>query len=321
MKLGLTVLSVLAWVGMVGVARADDTLPVVVEYVAPPECAPTEAFHALLQAQIARMPNPDRPWRFSVTVRSNEGSDYEGTLAFESGTRILHAGTCDDLVAALTFVIAMATPAPTALPPPAVVENPPAPLHDLVIQGPPPAAMVRDRDRADAPVENETRWRLGVRMQDWTNGAWLSAIGPSAVASVEPQWGSYRMMFELGVGVLVSSFTPVVNYYQYPNGTQFVQNTITWGVLDFQTCPLDLALGRTGLSVLGCGRFAAAINHDTTGESSGAIWVGAGGRLRWQTPLRVYIEAHANGLWGTQSGPLYGSPGWMDFGGAIGVRI
>ena len=65
-------------------ARARDD-PVVVEYVAPPECASNEAFHALLQAQVARNANPDRPWRFSVAIRHE--SDYVGMLKTETRRR------------------------------------------------------------------------------------------------------------------------------------------------------------------------------------------------------------------------------------------
>ncbi len=323
MKLGL-VMAVLATVTAAGVVRADDALPVVVEYVAPQECAPNEAFHALLQAQLARTPNPERPWRFSVAVRHAE-ADYEGTLTFEASTRVLRARTCDDLVAALTLVIAMATPAtpPVSPVPPVPHAPPPIELPPLTEAARLPAEVPRGvfRDHVEAPVNDAPAWRLAARMQDWTNGAWLSAVGPSGVVSVEPRWGSYRMMFELGAGLLVSSFTGLDNWFPPGTGTTAAHHEIMWGVLDFQTCPLDLELGKSGFAVLGCGRLAGAINHDVTGQSSGALFFGGGGRLRWQSPWHVFVEAHANGVWGTQSSPLYGSPGWMDFGGSAGVRI
>ena len=59
-----------------GEARA--ATPVVVEYTAPPECASSEAFHALLSAQLAQTSNADRPWRFSISIRHE--NDYVGVL-------------------------------------------------------------------------------------------------------------------------------------------------------------------------------------------------------------------------------------------------
>jgi hypothetical protein len=318
MKLGLAIASALVVGATTGVVRADDALPVIVEYVAPGGCASTEAFHALLQAQIARMPNPDRPWRFSVVIRQRE--DFEGTLTSESGNRVLHAGTCDEVVAALTLVIAMATPAAVTPPPPPPIPPPIQPPVELAVPLSLQPTWQRSRDQVVQPVADDSAtWRMGARFQDWTNGAWLSAVGPSAVVSVEPRWGAYRMMFELGVGVLVTQLATGVDVTTQQSPA--LSSTITWGVVDFQVCPLDMELGSTGLAVLGCTRVAGAVDRDSIGDSGGALWFGGGGRLRWQSPWHVYIEAHANGLWGTQSSPLYGSPGWMDFGATLGARI
>jgi hypothetical protein len=319
MKLGLVFACALAELALAALAGADEGAPVVVSYTAPSECASDEAFVALLQGQLSRQPPTSRPWRFQVKVHRREEGDYEGTLTFASGERVMHAPACDDLVEALSLVIAMATPETVTPEPP--VPLPPTPAVAVPVAAPalvaPPSLLVEspspEPDRPAGREESSTEWRVGARVQDWTNGAWLSAVGPTITGSVEPHWGRYRMMFELGGGVLQSNF--------YPPGEG--ETSITWAVVDFQACPLDLELVPS-LSLIGCTRVAGAINEVHTGDQtgqSGAIWFGGGGRLRWQSPWHVYVEGHTNGLWGTQSSPLSGSPGWIDFGGSVGVRI
>ncbi len=301
-KLALSAAVALSAASVSGSARAD--LPVIIEYSAPPECASTEAFDALVRAQLA--PHV-RSWRFVVTVRRE--SDWVATIESSSTTRELHAASCDDVVAAAALVIATAAPeAPhdATPPPPPPLPPPPPEIAPIRIQGPDPDRVV--------PSPNAPVWRLAARAQDWTNLAWLNALGGGLALSVEPKWSSYRMLLELGLDVLESDFsTP---------GETFPRATLTWGVLDFQACPLDLALGKTGLSILGCARLAGAVNRDSTAAStSGAFFLGAGGRLRWQTPTPLFVEAHANGVYGTQSSPLSGSPAWLDLGASVGLRL
>ncbi|HEY1958800.1 MAG TPA: hypothetical protein VGH28_24465 [Polyangiaceae bacterium] len=288
------------------VAPARAETPVVIEYSAPPECASDEAFEALVRSELA--PHV-RAWRFVVTIRHDDsGADWLATIGMSTATRELRAPTCDDVVAAAALVIATAAPEG-----PPVTSPPPAPAPP-----PPPVAIasVRQPDRvAPAPQTSEPAWRVGARAQEWTNGAWLHALGGGLTASVEPTWGRYRMMFELGADVLESDFLSV------EPGTTPAPHALTWGVLDFQACPLDVALGSTGLSILGCTRLAAAVDHDTSGGTSGAFFVGAGGRLRWQTPIKLFLELHGNGIYGTQSAPLYGSPAWLDIGASVGLRL
>src|SRR5580704_12036857 len=105
MRFGWVFAAALAASAIASPAAADD--PVVVEYVAPPECASTEAFHALLAAQIARLPAVDRTWRFSVRIVHVDDA-YVGRIQTETGTRELHAQTCDAVVSAIALVIAMA---------------------------------------------------------------------------------------------------------------------------------------------------------------------------------------------------------------------
>lgn len=279
--------------------------PIVIEYSAPPDCASDEAFEALVRSELA--PHV-RSWRFVVTI--HQEGDWVGTIATSTGTRELRAPTCDDVVAAAALVIATAAPeAPQEqpAPPPPVVRPPPPP--------PPIARVALEPDRAAPAKSSEPAWRLGARAQEWTNGAWLHALGGGLTASVEPTWGRYRMMFELGIDVLESDFASV------EPGVMPATHAITWGALDFQACPLDVELGTTGLSILGCTRLAAAVDRDNGASTGGAFFVGAGGRIRWQTPIKLFLELHGNGIYGTQSAPLYGSPAWLDVGASMGLRL
>jgi hypothetical protein len=296
-----------------GHARAG--LPIVVEYSAPPECASVEAFQALLSVQVS--PRADRRWRFIVNVR-REG-DYVATITTSAVTRELRAPTCDDAVAAAVMVIAVASPdedPPPPPPPPTMVAPVVAPpVAPVALEPVAPVAPLLTRERTNAPRESGPEYRLGLRAQNWGNNSWLLAYGGSVTASVEPSWGRYRMMFELAVDVLESDFNGLMPYRD-------PHHAITWGVADFQTCPLDYAFGSTGISLLGCGRLALAANHDSaTGPNDSAFFIGAGGRLRWQSPVRLFFEAHVNGVYGTQSAPFWGSPAWLDTGAQVGVHL
>ena len=125
-------------------AQTDD-LPVIVGYVAPPECAASGAFQALVTAEVSRVPNPDRPWRFSVSVR-HDGDGFTGTLKTETAARELHASTCDEVTAALATMIATAQPQLPAPPPPAPPPPPVAPAPQIVVPV------------ADVPQTAEHRW-------------------------------------------------------------------------------------------------------------------------------------------------------------------
>ncbi len=277
-------------------ARARAAGPVIVAYVAPPECASTDSFHALLASEIARAPNPSRPWRFSVTIRHD--GDYVGTLETEGGSRELRAPTCDDVTAAIALVIATAEPILPAPPPP------PPPVRYVPT---PSAPMAIERDRATPAPPPAIAWRLGLRGQEWSDGSQLAPAGAELTASVEVPWGFPKMMFELGAGALFSKAV-------IPNNTlgNVAGAAQPWLIVDAQACPIDVPLGETGLSVLGCGRVVVGAVTSLAG------WGGGGGRLRWQSPWRFYVESHFNGLYGTR---VEGIPALMDFGGSVGFRI
>lgn len=95
-------------------------------------------------------------------------------------------------------------------------------------------------------------------------------------------------------------------------------------MLDTQVCPLDIPLGSTGLSVLGCGRMGAALTQFKNYNSSAPLmgWAGGGGRLRWQSPWRLFTEIHVNGVEVTQStGWSASNSGWLDVGAMVGLLL
>ena len=138
-------------------AQPED-LPVIVSYVAPADCATASTFEALVTAEVARASNPDRPWRFSVSVR-HDGDGFTGALKTEGAMRELHASTCDEVTAALATMIAtaqaqlpatpptpaVASPAPTSLPPPVIIP-PPRVSAPVAMDAP------RDAERRSSPA-------------------------------------------------------------------------------------------------------------------------------------------------------------------------
>ena len=144
-------------------------LPAIVSYTAPAECATADAFQKLVATQVARERNPNRPWRFSVTIRRER--DYTGTLKTEGGTRELRASSCDEVTAALATIIVMAQPqlsvAAPSSPPPLPAPRTPvaAPTASSVT---PTSPTRRDETRMASPT------LLGV-------GVAMAAVGLAAI--------------------------------------------------------------------------------------------------------------------------------------------
>jgi hypothetical protein len=321
--------ALLAWLERPAFAEtAPGPRPVIVEYFAPSECGTNDAFQTLVKTEIARSPNADRPWRFSVRIRRRSGV-YQGDLTTETGARRVTASTCDDVTAALAVIIAVAAPEPEPEPSP-----PPAPSPPETI-APTPAAMVPSPGAetgrpGHSPESGRPDWRIGGRGVSTDKGE--GTIGGLGTASIELPWGLRKTMFELGLGAF--SAWPRIPYQAL--GTW----TISYLVLDTQACLVDLPLGRTGLSILGCLRLAGATFQTTstftgpyrpesgatfTAHSGTAVWAGAGARLRWQTPLRVFLEANAGLNYGTVSGAANGgegtNPGFIDLGAGVGILL
>jgi hypothetical protein len=258
--------------------------PVVVAYDAPsPQCPSLDAFRALVELEVARWPATERKWQWSLRVRPEEGA-YTASLTNEDETRTLKAPSCDDVVAAAALVIAGREPPP---PPPPVVRPPP-------------------------------EWRLGARGETSNHGLdGASLDGVFGVASVEFPWGLRKTMFELAVGGMWSQSGGI---------------PLSYLVVDTQTCLLDLPLGDGGLSLLGCLRLAGASfrtvsygygpNASTAiPQDGGALWTGAGARLRWQTNASLFFEGGVDGVYGTISGGESLDAGWFDATLSAGFRL
>jgi len=293
-------------------AMARGDTPVVVAYVAPDECASIDAFQVLVATEIARRPAADRTWRWSVRVRRERDGTYEGTVTSEDVERTAASTSCDDVTAALAKVIADGEPGPLPLPPP-----PPAPCTA------PPAPHVEppEPDRGPRPA-SRAEWRLGGRGELSNHGfnatPYGSPLGAAPVTgglatlSLEVPGGFHKLEFELGAGRLASSGNA----------------PLTYTVVDTQACLVDVALGDGGFSALGCLRLAGAafsapfvLEGVTLPQNGGALWAGAGGRLRWQARMGIFVEASFMAMYGTVSGGESTTPGWVDAGLGAGFRL
>jgi hypothetical protein len=308
------------------VARAADEQPIAVEYVAPPapECPSTEAFRARLTVEVQREaeseaerdPRTRTEWNFAVRIR-RDAHGYMARLTSPSRAQTIHAPTCDETASVLARLIAEVEPEPgprrgsagagtsDAVSP----ETSSHPADETEAPSPPADKGVLPSAARDTRKE----WRLGFRAQAWTHGAGYtdaSSYGGMGVASLELPWGLFhRTMFELGAGAMES---------------QAASEHLTYYVLDTQVCPAVLPFGTTGISALGCFRLAGACFSATDiygNERGGALWFGAGARLRWQSEGPVFVELHLNGVYGTVSGPEVNNPAWADVGGMLGVRL
>jgi hypothetical protein len=179
-----------------------------------------------------------------------------------------------------------------------------------------------DRERQGSASGLE--WRVGARGFASTHGADGLALGANAgalgVVSLELPWGFDKMMFEVGAGMSTEIGGSPVD--------------LTYLILDTQACLLDLPIGDTGLSVLGCLRLdgaefrssrvggpppPAGVSFPTT--NGGAFWTGASARPRWQSPVRLFVEGNVDGMYGTVSAGEDNNPAWFAIGLGVGLRI
>jgi hypothetical protein len=324
---------VLAAISSASLASAQAERPIVVAYDAPPECASHKAFQELLEAEIARSPNSARPWRFAIRIE-HAGDTYEGTLTTETGSRTVTSERCDDVTSALAVIVAVADadatspPAPAAPPPlgsAASVPLPPPPARPIVLRSPAPAVPTPEtREAHEASTSTGVDWRLSGRPFLWShgpsddfNGTIAGALG---VFGVELPWGRSKMMFELGIG-WASSVGP--NSGDNPSNALYVAygpGSIRYLLIDTQTCLLDLPLERTGLSVLGCLRVGAG-SYRSNFEAGGAYWAGPGLRLRWQSPLSVFLEVGGGLLAGTTTAGGANDPIWAEGSASLGLKF
>jgi hypothetical protein len=263
-------------------ALAQGESPASLEYVAPtPDCVSNDAFQALVKEEIARFPSSERNRRLLVRIVQQEGL-YAATLTTETGAvRTITAARCDDVTAALAVIIAVAEPSGVA---PADMPSPPANRSAQVDLSQP-----SEPDRQPQGSASRLEWRAGARGFISMHPSPSGNVGGLGAVSLELPWGFRKMMFEVGGGMSTTMFAaPPVD--------------TTYLILDTQACLLDLPIGSTGLSVLGCLRLdgaefrAARVGGNPPGPGSawpppttgGAFWTGArtpalaiaGGRVR-----------------------------------------
>jgi hypothetical protein len=193
----------------------------------------------------------------------------------------------------------------------------------------PPPPVEPPSPRAEAGRDGNTsslQWRVGGRVIASTHPTWGAPnLGGIGAVSLELPWGFRKMMFEIGAGTS-SGHSSTSNYDAY-----FGPRTFTYFILDTQACLLDLPIGNTRLSALGCLRVAGAI-FDLQGYVTGgpptvlaenglALWTGASARIRWQTPFQFFFEANADAMYGTVSEGEDNKPGWFGIGFGAGLLL
>ena len=327
----------LAFLALAPSARAQGERPILVEYSAPiPECASSEAFQTLLRAEMARSSDVEHAWRFALRIRRIPDGRYEGTLTTETGVRQVTASRCDEVTASLAVIIAMAepsadVPAPSTPPAgPAPAPAPPFPAAAAVAapasaapRSEPPPATDRKPDSGDHA--SPAKWRVGARGFATNHPSWGTPNpGVMGFASVEVPWGFHAMMFEGGIGAsFARGSTPQENGPSV--GPTTVQSSLTFVIVDTEACLLDVPIGESGFSLLGCLRVAGGTFSGSGGAvypSVGlALWGGLSTRLRWQSPIRLFLEVNFDAMYGTISDAADNSPGWFEGGASLGFQI
>jgi hypothetical protein len=297
-------------------ALAQHERPFLGAYFAPtPGCPSSDAFQALLRAEAARSWTSEPDWQFSVRIVQQDGL-YAGTLTpATGGVRTITAARCDDVTAALAVIIAVLEP------------SSPAPAEQVLRPAdapPPPPRRVdivqpNEHGLGNAGERSRSQWRVGARGLSSTHPSWGSPnVGGLGVVSLELPWGFRKMMFEVGAGMA--------------KGTGPEPPAITYLIFDTQACLLDLPIGNSGISVLGCLRLAGArysawqkqnptVASPLVNSDGAAFWSGASARLRYQTPTRLFVEGNVDAMYGTVSRSENSTPGWFGVGLGVGVQI
>jgi hypothetical protein len=149
-------------------ALAAGTIPIRVNYDAPPGCPNQEAFYEAVRARTERVrkaqgnePRVDVNVRVTRVDRRFHGEMREVVNQGETAARSVDGETCKDVVEALSFTVALsfdpeahAPAAPEASPPPAKQpELPPPPPPPPVTEQPPPPSAVPAASAAPLELE------------------------------------------------------------------------------------------------------------------------------------------------------------------------
>lgn len=314
----------LAFLALAPSARAQGEPPILVEYSAPSECASNETFQTLLRAEMARSLDVEHAQRFMLRIRRFPDGHYEGRLATEGAVRQVIASRCDEVTASMAMIIAMAEPsadvsAPsTALAGPAPTTAPPLPPAAAV-----PPTTERKPDSGDhaSPV----KWRVGARGFATNHPSWGTPNpGVMGVASIEVPGGFHAMMFEAGIGASFAHGTTPQEFGP-PFGPTAVPSRLTFVIVDAEACLLDVPIGESGFSVLGCPRVAGGTFRGSGGALYPAVglfvWGGVSTRLRWQSPIRLFFEVNFDPMIGTISDAADSRPWWFEGGASLGFQI
>ncbi len=323
-----TVVSLASLMLQPALALAQGESPASLKYVAPtPDCVSNDAFQALVKAEIARFPRSDRDRRLSVRIVQQEGL-YTGTLTTETGVRQVTAGRCDEVTASLAMIIAMAVTSADFTAPSTPLAGPaPAPAPPLLAPTAVPAP-VTDRKADSGDNAAAAKWRIGARGFATNHPSWGTPNpGAMGFASVEVPWGFHAMMFEGGIGASFARGSTPLEYGPPRVGSTTVQSqsSLTFVFVDTEACLLDVPIGESGLSVLGCLRVAGGTFSGSGGAlypTGGlALWGGLSTRLRWQSPIRLFFEVNFDAMYGTISDLADNSPGWFEGGASLGVQL
>ncbi len=312
----------LVFLALASEARAqEEGPPLLVDYSAPAaDCASSDAFQTRLRAETARSPDIAHPRRFAVQIRRIPDGRYEGTLTAGTAVRQVTASRCGEVTDSLATIIAIAEPpadipdapasAPAAPPPPAVAT---------------PRSDPRDRATDAADHASPTTWRVGARGFATNHPSWGTPNpGVLGFASIEVPWGFHAMLFEAGFGAFFAHGSTPQALVPTPTPT-WVDSRVTFLIFDTQACLLDLAIARSGVSVLGCLRGTGGYFSGSGGAiypmQGLAAWGGAGARLRWQSPIRLFFEVNVDAMIGTISDAVDDRPWWFDGGASVGFQI
>jgi hypothetical protein len=269
-------------------ARADDHVPLVLEYSAPPACPGAERFLDEIAARtsLARPAQPgERATTLTVVIKEIAGGD-KGTLKLQSAdgatsARQVSAADCEQVVSALALMTALAIdPNAVTDPVPATKPVPPKPAAP---PAPPPATKPAERP----PEPARTRWRFEV------GGAFevLAGATPEPLfmgrpfveaGTTRPSPWSYAFRLSAGFGRRT--------VIEPEGGAEF---TLLTGRLE--ACPRFRATAELQFSpcaAIDAGRLEAVGVGVTPAESASPPWVAPGlvARLEWEIASLLVVE-------------------------------
>jgi hypothetical protein len=206
----------LAWIFVGSRAHAQESAPLDLQWLAPPEQCPEEgAVRALVDQHLAQTGTRNLRTRV-IAVAQVEGLDdrWQARLRLRgavAGERTIEAGSCDELAEIVSLVIALALQSHAA---PPTVENSEPPQEE---EPPPPAApssLAPEADQIHRPsppaagASKSARFSLGV--STLADSAALSRVAFGVAAAGLLEWRALHAL--LGAGYFPPVRTPVPGY-------------------------------------------------------------------------------------------------------------